>query len=303
METARLLSAQAGVATLRQLVDAGVPPDHVRAQVEAQRWQRFGDRCILTHNFEPTRLQAMWLATLDPRQPVAVAGLTSLETAGFKFFGSETTWIHIVVQRGAKTWRLPDVKVHESRRFFMEDIDPKAALPRTYLPRSALDAAAWQPFPRYACGLLAAVVQQRICKASDLADELKFIGRIRHKAHMRLAIHDIAGGAEALSELDLAGLCRQFGLVPPNRQRIRKDRHGRKRYLDAEWDLPDGTIVVLEVDGSHHMEVENWEADMKRERGVVIGGRRVLRASANEVRLEASAVADDLRAIGVPTLP
>ena len=74
----------------------------------------------------------------------------------------------------------------------------------------------------------------------------------------------------------------------------------RGRYLDCEWDLPRGENVVLEVDGQHHLRVEHWQADMRRERGVVISGRRVLRATATEVRAEAHAVASDLVAIGVP---
>lgn len=74
------------------------------------------------------------------------------------------------------------------------------------------------------------------------------------------------------------------------------------RYLDCEWILPDGSVVALEIDGAHHMEVEHWENDMKRERGVVISGRRVLRATANEARYEQSELAADLEAIGVPRL-
>ena len=128
------------------------------------------------------------------------------------------------------------------------------------------------------------------------------IGRIRHKARMRLAIRDIAGGAEALSEIDIAALCRSFGLRPPDRQRIRRDPTGRKRYLDCEWVLADGTVLVLEVDGSHHRDVAHWEADMKRERRVVIGGSSVLRASANEARYEQAELAADLRDFGVPLL-
>ena len=119
-----------------------------------------------------------------------------------------------------------------------------------------------------------------------------------------LALPDIAGGAQSLGELDLATLCRRHSdLVPPIHQVIRRDAVGRRRYLDAEWDLPNGEIVVLEVDGSHHLDVANWQADMKRERSVVvISRRRVLRATAFEVRLEAAAIAADLRALGVPVL-
>jgi hypothetical protein len=170
------------------------------------------------------------------------------------------------------------------------------------VPRSALDAAAWQPFPRYACALLAAVVQQRLCTVAELDDEMRHVGRIRHKAHLRLALQDIAGGSQALSELDLMVLCRRFSLQPPVRQVRRRDASGRVRFLDAEWRLPDGRSVVLEVDGSHHMRAEHWESDMRRERQVVTSGSVVLRATANEVRLAPAALVADLVAIGVPRL-
>ncbi len=168
------------------------------------------------------------------------------------------------------------------------------------VPRAALDAAAWQPHQRYAAAVLAAVVQQKLCTPRELADELRWVGRVRHKQTMRLAIQDIAGGAEALSEIDVAELCRRFGLAPPRRQSIRRDRSGRKRYLDCEWSLSDGRVVVLEIDGSHHAAVEHWEADIKRERGIVLSGRHVLRATANEARNDQAAIAADLLAIGVP---
>ena len=90
--------------------------------------------------------------------------------------------------------------------------------------------------------------------------------------------------------------------MPPNRQVIRRDATGRRRYLDAEWELPSGEIVVLEVDGSHHLDAANWQADMKRERSVVVSRRWVLRATTFEVRLEPAVIARDLRALGVPFL-
>ena len=151
--------------------------------------------------------------------------------------------------------------------------------------------------------MVAAVVQQRLTSAARLDAEMRTVGRVRHKAYMRLALLDIAEGAHSLGELDLATLCRRFRLVPPIHQVTRRDAAGRRRYLDAEWVLPNGEIVVLEVDGSHHLDVANWQADMKRERSVVVTRRRVLRATAFEVRLEAAAIAADLRALGVPSLP
>jgi hypothetical protein len=299
-DLARLLRSQCGVATIDQLVAGGLTRHEVTAQVAGGRWRRLGDRCVLTHNHVPTREQQRWLAVLDYRVPAALAGCTALEVAGFRYFGRELELIHVVVPRGATYRRLPEVKVHESRRFTDRDIVRVHGCPTTPLPRSALDAAAWQPFPRYAAGLLAAVVQQRICTATELAEELRFVGRIRHKQTMRLTLQDVAGGAEALSELDVAALCRTFGIDQPDRQVVRLDPSGRRRYLDCEWRLPDGSVVVLEIDGAHHMDERHWAADMKRDRREVVRGRRVIRCTAYEARHEADSVAEDLIALGIP---
>jgi hypothetical protein len=191
--------------------------------------------------------------------------------------------------------------VHESRRLVPTDLVMADGLPRLGAARSAIDAAAWQPHVRYACALLAAVVQQGICSPLDLAATLATVGRVRHKQPMRLAIADITGGAEALGEIDIARMCRRFGVLPPHRQEMRLDRSGRRRFLDCEWRLRVGSIVVLEVDGSHHRLVEHWESDLRRERDLVISGRRVLRCTASEARMDQSALVADLLALGVPT--
>ena len=296
-----LLRRQEGVATIPQLVATGTTAHRIRAHVDARRWQRYGDRCVLAHNSVPSRVQWMWIAVLDNRGPAALAGFSALEARGFHYFGEEPGLLHVVVQRGATYHRFPGVKVHESRRFRPTDIVAAPGLPRLPAARSAIDAGAWQPHLRYACGVLAAVVQQRICTPLDLEEALRTVGRVRHKQAMRLAVHDIAGGAEALSEIDIAGMCRLFGLVPPDRQVVRRDRDGRRRYLDCEWHLPDGRVLVLEIDGAHHMRAEHWEADLRRERGIVTSGRRVLRCTANEARHDQAALAADLAAVGVPT--
>jgi hypothetical protein len=56
-------------------------------------------------------------------------------------------------------------------------------------------------------------------------------------------------------------------------------KQGKRRYLDCVWVLPDGRVIVLEVDGSFHAEVIAWWTDMKRERAVVVQGDTVLRCS------------------------
>ena len=296
----QLAEAQRGVSTRQQLIGLGLTPSAINAHLAAQRWTTWGSHVVIMHNFEPTRAQLMWAAVLDAGYPAALASHTALELHGFKPFAQEATRVHLLIERGAKVTKHPMITIHESRRVKPEYHVEMAGLPCTDAARSAIDAAAWQPWPRFACAQVAAVVQQRLCTADDLDRAMRYVGRVRHKAHLREAIRDIRGGSQALSEIDLVRLCRRFGLQEPDRQVKRSDGHGRLRYLDAEWKLAGGRRVVLEVDGAHHFDIESWQLDMRRERGVVIGGAQLLRATSVEVRVEPSQIVADLVAIGVP---
>jgi hypothetical protein len=298
----RLAVRQRGVIHRDQFRALDVSRNYVTNQIDARRWNAIGKNVVLLQNAPPLRDQLMWLAVLDAGQAAALGSHTSLQLAGFKCFSRESEQVHLVVQRGARTTPMRGVRVHESRRLRLEDLVLSGGLPRTETARSVLDAAAWQPYPRFACLMVAAAVQQRLTTAERLDAAMRTVGRIRHKGYLRLAIADVATGAESLDEIDLADLCRKFGLVAPNRQRRRRDSAGRWRYLDSEWDIPTGEVVVLEIDGLHHLDAANWQADMKRERSIVITRRWVLRATVFEMRLEAASVYSDLRAMGVPRL-
>lgn len=297
---AALAVRQCGVATRSQLLELGLTRSYIKHHIVAERWRAYGRHTVLMQNAPPTRPQLMWLAVLDPEPPAALACHTALEAAGFRGFAQEAALVHTLVPRGAHYVRLPGVKVHESRRFSAEDIILAPGPARVSNARGGIDAGAWQRWSRFACAMMAAVVQQEMCTADELRAELDICGAIRHRRHMQLALLDIVDGARSLGELDIGRMCRRYGLEPPVRQRLRKDPAGRTRYLDCEWDLPNGEIVVLEVDGQHHKEVAYWVADMKRERKIVIGRRWVLRASTVEVRLDAADLASDLAAMGVP---
>ena len=76
---------------------------------------------------------------------------------------------------------------------------------------------------------------------------------------------------------------------------MRVEANGRRRYLDAEWRLPDGRVVAVEVDGAHHIEAAQWEADQLRQNEVVVGGTIVLRYPAAIIRQRPELVAEQLR--------
>jgi hypothetical protein len=163
------------------------------------------------------------------------------------------------------------------------------------LPDSLVVAAASFSNERPAIGLLAAAVQQRIVAAAELITAVTTATRTRHRAALLRALADIGGGADALSEIDFGRLCHRFQLPQPTRQAVRVDEAGRRRYLDAEWRLPDGRVVAAEVDGAVHLSPQRWYADQLRQNEVVLDGTVVLRFPSWLIRTEPALVARQLR--------
>ena len=106
---------------------------------------------------------------------------------------------------------------------------------------------------------------------------------------------DIGQGAQALSEIDFHTLCRRYRLPAPDRQTVRREPSGRRRYLDASWRRSDGRLVVAEVDGALHLAVRRWWDDQLRQNELSLADALVLRFPSVLVRTEPGRVADQLR--------
>ena len=157
----------------------------------------------------------MWIAILDAGPPAALCSHTSLELAGFKSsHGGEA-------DTSARSARCEGNTDSRGSSFTNRDGSVKpagsqtiAGLPRTEHPRSVIDAAAWQPWPRFACLMLAAAVQQRLCTPAELEHAMSYVGRVRHKAYLRVASGRHCAVARTHSvRLDVAAICRRFGLL------------------------------------------------------------------------------------------
>lgn len=145
------------------------------------------------------------------------------------------------------------------------------------IERALIDGASWSPRARAACGLLAAGVQQRLTVADRLLAELSIAGAIRYRRMLRSALLDIAGGADAVSEMDFIRFCKRNGLPRPTHQVVRPDSNGRRRYLDATLVGPTGTVVRVEIDGALHLLVRSYWDDMARGNDLSIAGEVALR--------------------------
>jgi hypothetical protein len=300
-ELAAVVEQQAGVLTRHQLAEADFGPGDVETAVEARRWRAFGRNVVVLQNASLTRLQREWVAVLLPGKPAALAGLSAAAAAGL--CGFEPDRVHVVVTKATQVSAPRWVKLHESRRFSPADIVANARPPRTPTPRAVIDAATWSKWPRRACAILCAAVQQRLVTAEQLEAELQLAGHVRHVQIMRAILGDIGGGGHTLAEIDLGPLARRAGLPAPRRQRLRRESGGKVRWLDVEFDLPDGTVLVVEVDGAVHIQPESWWDDADRQNEVVIGGQPVLRFPSLIIRLTEQRVVDQLRRMRVAHTP
>jgi hypothetical protein len=286
------------VGSLNDILNAGRTYDEARAHIRANRWQQIG-RAVVRHNGEPTvdDLRQAALVVLGPR--AALTSFTALSEWGLD--GWEREPVHVLVPRGARVRRpngLP-LRVHYTDRWDAATMHAGRSLHRP-AHAAALAAASFQS-PRPACGVLAAVVQQRLVRPSDLVAVVRDATRIRHRAALLAAAYDIEQGAHALGEIDLGKLCRAAGLPAPVRQAVRAGADGRRRYVDAEWTRGDGRRIVVEVDGALHLVPKRWWDDQLRQNELVLKDDLVLRFPTVVLRHEKPIVVSQLsRALLLP---
>jgi hypothetical protein len=279
------------VMTSAQLIGAGATRSQIAANIAARRWQRCG-RAIVLHCGELTRHERWSAALANVGRGSILSSFTALEYAGLT--GWERSEIHVLAPAGTPSCTLPPLPIvtHRSLRW------PAACLPGKRIqavPDAAVRAAGSFRSPRPACGLVAAVVQQQLVDVSRLADAVRAATRTHHRSVLLQAVADIAGGSQALSEIDFLRLCRRAGLPLPRRQQVRRDSSGRRRYLDASWRRADGRLVVVEVDGAVHLSPRRWWDDQLRQNEVALGEAMVLRFPSVVVRTEPELVVKQLR--------
>jgi hypothetical protein len=289
---------QSGIVTARQAI-ALLGEGRVRGRVRAGRWRAVCRGIVATTNGRLTPDQQLWVAVLAAGRGAVLAGAAAAAEAGVRGLRREPLHILLPAARHAPRRRLaalpidmPAVVVHRC-----------AALPaahvqigrptRTTTARSLVDAAAWARGDDEARTILAAGCQQRRVAPGELREVVTVLSRVRRRGLILETVADIEGGAQALSEIDFARLCRRYGLPAPDLQERRTDASGRVRYLDAYWKR---WRLHVEVDGAHHMDVRQWAADMRRQNEVWIAGDRILRFPAWLIRARPHEVADQLRA-------
>jgi hypothetical protein len=296
-----LLEIQEGLVARRQLLRLGHEWERVRNQVRARRWVIHTPRVIGTTTGALSWKQRCWMAVLHAGPRSLLGGLSAAEVLSLAGWHRDT--ITVLVDDELAFEPVEGVRFFRSRRPFELLASPRPGIPTTQLEPAILLWAGYDAPIRAAHGVLAAAVQQRLTTANRLLAWIEDLRPLRRARGFRGTVTDIEGGAHSGAELDVRRVCRRFGLRLPDRQRPRLDRSGKRRWTDCEWDFPDGSALVLEVDGSFHVDVVAWSADIKRARALTTGSRTLVRCTSFELRHEMEDVARDLVALGCLARP
>jgi very-short-patch-repair endonuclease len=265
-----LAVSQDGVLSRAQARGLGLDRWAVAHQVERRRWRLYGDQGIAVHLLPLTARARCRIAAWEAGADAVLDGSTSLTWQGLKNFDDG---IHLMVPwpSTARSWQ--GSRVHPSRLWNRENFVVKDGQWVTRCDVAAIRAGMWARSDRAGATVMAMAVQQRLTTGASVLLEAKRLNRHKRRPLLLTVAKDIAEGAQALSELDFAALCRRRGLPEPSRQKVRRGDIGRV-YLDVLWD---DLGVVVEVEGAHHDAPENAIDDSLRQNALTISRLDVLR--------------------------
>lgn len=294
----QLAAQQADVISHRQLRMCGVSPDFVKAQVAARRWARRTTEVITTTTGVLSSEQVQWLGVLHAGGASLLGGLSAAAQHGLRNWHRDV--VTVLVDQESSFEPVSGVRFFRTRRSLAALRASREGVPCARLEPAILLFAGHERHRRTAHGAVMACVQQGLTTPERLMPWIADLRPLRRAGEFRDLLDDLTGGSHSVGEREVVMACRAWGLQPPIRQRQRHDRSGRRRYTDCEWDLPDGRVLVLEVDGAFHMDITSYTGDVRRHRSLTTGRRLVVRATSYELRHEPEEVMADLVALGVP---
>jgi very-short-patch-repair endonuclease len=266
----RLALEQDGVVSRDQARALGLDRWTVAHQVESGRWRVYGEQAIAVHPMPLSYRARCRVSVWQAGGSAALDGASALVWAGLRNYDDG---IHVIVPWPGKARRWDGSVVHPSRLWNEDDLAISDGLPVVRPSVATIRAGMWARSDRAGATVMAMAVQQRLTEADAVLLEARRLNRHKRRPLLLATARDIAEGAQALSELDFARLCRRRGLPTPTRQSVRRGRRGRV-YLDVHWE---DLGVVVEVEGAHHDAPENAVDDALRQNDLTLGQLDVLR--------------------------
>lgn len=267
-----LAERQLGIVGRTQLRTLGVSRDHEQNQIRAQRWSRPTRRVVALMTGVLDRDQWMWIGLLHGGEPSRLVAATALE--GHGLVGWEPDLVHVEVPHGRRVPAAAGLGVHHSRRFGDAEHVVRRGLRLEPAGRAVVSATQGFASERRALGLVLAAVQQRIVLPGEVSAQL--VPGLKHGAAIRRVLGEAASGADSLREVDVTRLLRRAGITSYRRQ-VRIPTQAGARPYDIGVDLPDGSLLLVEVDGVHHLDPRRRELDAEKDAAALALGHLVMR--------------------------
>jgi hypothetical protein len=182
--------------------------------------------------------------------------------------GFESRVLHVCIPHTSRTPSLAGVRYHRSRNF--ESLVAPLRLPRRIaLPHALIAMASSGGSDERAHHVLAAAVQQRLVRTSDLRQAATAQPKLRRRQAISESLLDIDDGAQSLNEIAMKRIVRSYGLPTPQLQ-IHSATARRRSRIDGGW--PDDG-VYFEIDGTGHFEIAKWLDDADRHNEIALARR------------------------------
>lgn len=288
-----LLARQRGVIADWQAAELGMARRRLLLACRSG-WQQVTPHVFADREGDLTVRQLRVAGVLESGPGSMLAGLSALIEAGWR--GSDDGFVDVLLPRGRRRRALGApawLRAHHPCEEPLGCGDP----PRTSTVRAAIDAAAWAPSARAVLMILASTAQQRLATPRGMRVELSRRPGLRNAATIREVLDELDAGVTSSNEAAFRRECRRRGLPVP-RMQTRRRAGLRGCVTDAEFVLPDGRLLIVEIDGIGHLDVEAWHADIARHNDLVASTRALmLRVTGWEVRNDPDSFFDTLEAI------
>ena len=290
----RLGAAQDLVVTRKQLAAAGVHGALVREHLAARLWRPLGTRMVVLDPGEPSRRMLLRGAALAALPHGVLAGRSSLELYGLD--GEPRDDVHVQVPAGRRVTAFVGVVAHSTYRLTPHDFADVDGIRTTTPARAVVDAARWETSPRVAAGVVLAALQQRLCSVDEITEVVDRFDKFQQSVAVRKAVLAALDGADSLGEVEVSELVVRAGLPAPVRQYILETSAGPRPY-DLAVELPDGTILLIEVDGPRHRDEKVRRNDRLKDEAAAAAGHLLIRVDPAVARQDPWPVLALLRSI------
>lgn len=261
-----LLALQSGVASRRQLAEAGVAPHDLQRLLRRRELVRVHDGVYVDHTGEPTWLQRAW-AGVQIAWPAALSHASAIRaTDGPGRRGHDGSVIHLAVDRHRAVRAPSGYRIHRLSGF-EDKVMWNASPPRVRVEEALIDVASGTTDDFDAIAVLADAVRARRTVPRRIRDTLDARARVPRREFLRGVLTDLHLGTCSVLEHGYLTLVEQPHGLPTAMRQVRDSQAGNI-YRDVVYVDVD---QVVELDGRMwHDSPTQRDADLDRDLGAAV---------------------------------